>query len=63
MSELFVPALSPSRAPVPPVVVTTDWTVLGAIWAAEAATFASMLLIFGPRIVRSNTSMNMDEAQ
>ena len=63
MSELFVPALSPSRAPVPPVVVTTDWTVLGAIWAAEAATFASMLLIFGRRIVRSNTSMNMDEAQ
>ena len=63
MSELFVPALSPTRAPVPPVVVTTDWMVLGAIWAAEALAFAAMLLLFGRRIVRSDSSLDLEEAQ
>ena len=63
MSELFVPALSPTRAPVPPVVVATDWMVLGAIWAAEALAFAAMLLLFGRRIVRSDSSLDLEEVQ
>ena len=63
MSELFVPALSPTRAPVPPVVVTTDWTVLGAIWAAEAAAFAAMLLLFARRLARSDASLDLEEVQ
>ena len=63
MSGLFVPALSPSRAAVPPVVVTTDWTVLGAIWAVEAAVFAAMLLLFARRIVRSDASLDLEEVQ
>ena len=58
MSELFVPALSPSGAPVPPVLVTTDWTVLGAFWAVEAAVFAAMLLLFGRSIARSGASLD-----
>ena len=63
MSELFVPALSPTRAPVPPVVVTTDWTVLGAIWAAEAAAFAAMLLLFGRSIARADASLDLEDVQ
>ena len=63
MSELFVPALSPSGPPVPPVIVTTDWTVLGAIWAVEALAFAAMLLLFGRRIATSDASLDLEEAQ
>ena len=63
MSELFVPALSPSRAAVPPVVVATDWTVLGAILAVEAAAFAAMLLLIGRRIVRPEASLDLEEVQ
>ena len=63
MSELFVPALSPSGPPVPPVLVTTDWTVLGAIWAVEALAFAAMLLLFGRRISRSDASLDLEEVQ
>ena len=63
MSDLFVPALSPTRAPVPPVVVTTDWMMLGAIWAAEALAFAAMLLLFGRRIVRSGVSLDLEDVQ
>ena len=63
MSELFVPALSPSGAPVPPVLVTTDWTVLGAFWAVEAAVFAAMLLLFGRSIARSGASLDLEEVQ
>ena len=63
MSELFVPALSPTRAPVPPIVVTTDWTVLGAIWAAEAAAFAAMLLLFGRSIARPDASLDLEDVQ
>ena len=61
MSELFVPALSPTRAPVPPVVVTTDWAVLGAIWAVEAAAFAAMLVLFGRGIARPGVSRDVEE--
>ena len=63
MSELFVPALSPSGPPVPPVLVTTDWAVLGAIWAVEAFAFAAMLLLFARRIARSDASLDLEEAQ
>ncbi len=63
MSELFMPALSPTKAPVPPVVVTTDWTVLGAIWTAEALAFAAMLLLFERRIVRSGVSLDLEDVQ
>ena len=63
MSELFVPALSPSRAPVPPVVVTTDWTVLAVIWTAEAVAFAAMLILFGRSIARSDASLDLEDVQ
>lgn len=63
MSELFVPALSPSGPPVPPILVTTDWAVLGAIWAVEALAFAVMLLLFGRRIATSDAALDLEEAQ
>lgn len=63
MSELFVPALSPSGPPVPPVLVTTEWTMLGAIWAAEAAAFAAMLFLLARRLFRPGSSLDVEEVQ
>ena len=53
MSELFLPAVS-IKAPIPPVLVITDWKLNSMVWMVEVAVFLGLLVAIRSWIIRSD---------